>query len=53
METIDVEEIKRFLKHFDPDVVLSDGGDASLLPLLFLQRRDGKLLFPGIGSLIL
>ncbi|NWG05024.1 MAG: hypothetical protein HXY44_19415 [Syntrophaceae bacterium] len=40
METIDVREIAKFLKHFDPDVILSDDGDASLLPLLLsLEKR--------------
>ncbi len=39
METIDVGEIERFLKHFDPDVILSDDGDASLLPRLFFEER--------------
>ncbi len=39
METIDVREIERFLKHFDPDVILSDDGDASLLPLLFSEEK--------------
>ena len=53
MENVDLEEIGRFLKHFDPDVILSDDGDASLLPLLFsLEREDGKPPSPGIGSLI-
>jgi len=39
MEMIDVGEIERFLKHFDPDVILSDDGDASLLPLLFSEEK--------------
>ena len=42
METIDVGEIERFLKHFDPDVILSDDGDASLLPLLFSEEERWK-----------
>ncbi|MGA2315233.1 MAG: DNA polymerase domain-containing protein [Thermodesulfobacteriota bacterium] len=42
METIDVGEIERFLKHFDPDVILSDDGDASLLPLLFSEEKKWK-----------
>jgi DNA polymerase II len=42
METIDVGEIERFLKHFDPDVILSDDGDASLLPLLFSEEKRWK-----------
>jgi len=46
METIDVEEIKRFFKHFDPDVILSDDGDASLLPLLFSAERKEKVSIP-------
>ncbi len=40
MENVDLEEIGKFLKRFDPDVILSDDGDACLLPLLFsLERR--------------
>ena len=46
MEMIDVEEIKKFLKHFDPDVVLSDNGDASLLPLLFSAEKRRKTYIP-------
>jgi DNA polymerase elongation subunit (family B) len=42
METMDVREIEEFLKHFDPDVILSDDGDASLLPLLFSAERRWK-----------
>jgi len=43
-ETIDVREVDKFLRHFDPDVILSDEGDASLLPFSFLERQDGKSL---------
>jgi DNA polymerase-2 len=46
METIDVGEVKRFLKHFDPDVILSDDGDASLLPLLFSAEKRWKTPIP-------
>ena len=46
METIDVEEIEKFLKHFDPDVILSDDGDASLLPLLFSAEKKRKISIP-------
>jgi DNA polymerase-2 len=42
METIDVGEIEKFLKRFDPDVILSDDGDASLLPLLFSAEKRWK-----------
>jgi DNA polymerase-2 len=42
MEMIDVREIEKFLKHFDPDVILSDDGDASLLPLLFSEEKRWK-----------
>jgi len=41
MEDVDVGEVRRFMKQFDPDVILSDHGDASLLPFLFsLERRQ-------------
>ncbi len=41
MEDADIEEIGRFIKQFDPDVILSDHGDASLLPFLFsLEKRE-------------
>jgi DNA polymerase-2 len=46
MENVDLEEIAKFLKHFDPDVILSDDGDASLLPLLFSLERRGKTSIP-------
>jgi DNA polymerase II len=46
METIDVGEVERFLRHFDPDVILSDGGDASLLPLLFSGEKKWKISIP-------
>ena len=46
MERMDLGEIGRFLKHFDPDVILSDDGDASLLPLLFSLERKWKTSIP-------
>ncbi len=46
MEAIDVGEIERFLKHFDPDVILSDDGDASLLPRLFFEERRWNIPIP-------
>jgi len=46
METIDVGEIEKFLKHFDPDVILSDDGDASLLPRLFLEEKRWSISIP-------
>jgi DNA polymerase-2 len=46
METIDVGEIEKFLKRFDPDVILSDDGDASLLPLLFSAEKRWKIPIP-------
>ncbi len=46
METIDVGEVEKFFRHFDPDVVLSDDGDASLLPLLFSAEKRWKISIP-------
>ncbi|MGB9629819.1 MAG: DNA polymerase domain-containing protein, partial [Thermodesulfobacteriota bacterium] len=46
MENLDLGEIGEFLKHFDPDVVLSDGGDAYLLPLLFSMEKRQKISIP-------
>ena len=46
MESVDVGEIARFFKRFDPDVILSDDGDASLLPLLFSEERRWKTSIP-------
>ena len=46
MENIDLEEIGRFLRHFDPDVILTDDGDASLLPFLFSAERKSKTSIP-------
>jgi DNA polymerase elongation subunit (family B) len=43
METIDVGEIEKFLRRFDPDVILSDEGDASLLPFLFSAEKRWKI----------
>jgi DNA polymerase-2 len=46
METIDVGEIEMFLKHFDPDVILSNDGDASLLPRLFFEEKRWNISIP-------
>jgi len=46
METVDIREIEKFLGRFDPDVILSDDGDASLLPLLFFEERRWKTSIP-------
>ncbi len=46
MENVDLEAIAKFLKHFDPDVILSDDGDASLLPLLFSLEKRWKTSIP-------
>jgi DNA polymerase-2 len=46
MENVDLEEIAKFLKLFDPDVILTDDGDACLLPLLFLLERRRKTSLP-------
>jgi len=46
MESADLEEIGKFLRHFDPDLILSDDGDASLLPILFSLERKWKISIP-------
>ena len=46
MESVDLEEIGKFLKHFDPDVILSENGDAYLLPFLFSLERRWKTSIP-------
>jgi len=46
MEAIDIGEIGKFLKHFDPDVILSDDGDASLLPRLFFEEKRWNIPIP-------
>ena len=46
MEGVDPEEVKRFLKQFDPDVILSDNGDASLFPILFAAEKRWKVSVP-------
>ena len=46
MENIDLKEIERFIRNFDPDVILSDDGDASLLPFLFSAEREWKISIP-------
>jgi DNA polymerase-2 len=42
MDDPEAGEIGGFLKQFDPDVILSDHGDASLLPFLFSLERKRK-----------
>ncbi|MBS3920562.1 MAG: hypothetical protein KG012_16945 [Deltaproteobacteria bacterium] len=46
MEDVDIGEVRRFIKQFDPDVILSDHGDASLLPFLFSLERRWKTSIP-------
>ncbi|MGA2466289.1 MAG: DNA polymerase domain-containing protein [Thermodesulfobacteriota bacterium] len=46
MENVDLEEIGKFLRHFDPDVILSDDGDACLLPFFFSLERKYKTSIP-------
>jgi DNA polymerase-2 len=46
MENVDLGEIEQFLKHFDPDVILSDDGDACLLPFLFSLERKWRTSIP-------
>ncbi len=46
MEEVDIGEINRLMKQVDPDVILSDYGDASLLPLLFSLERRVRVPIP-------
>ena len=46
MERVDLGEIEGFLKRFDPDVILSDDGDASLFPFLFSLERKERVTLP-------
>jgi len=46
MEHVDPGEIEKFIRQFDPDVILSDDGDACLLPLLFSLERKLKVSIP-------
>lgn len=46
MENVDLTEIGRFIRHFDPDVVLSEDGDAFLLPVLFTAERRWRTSIP-------
>ncbi len=46
MEDVDIGEIRKFMKRFDPDVILSDRGDDSLLPLLFSLEEKSKISIP-------
>jgi len=46
MEHVDPGEIEKFIKRFDPDVILSDGGDACLLPFLFSLERKLNVSIP-------
>ena len=46
MERPDPVEIRRFMERFDPDVILSDDGDISLLPFLFWVEKREKISIP-------
>jgi DNA polymerase-2 len=46
MENVDLGEIGKFIGRFDPDVILTDDGDASLLPVLFSLERKWKTSIP-------
>jgi DNA polymerase-2 len=46
LEHVDLEEIDRFIRRFDPDVILSDDGDACLFPFLFSLERKQKTSVP-------
>jgi DNA polymerase-2 len=46
MENVDLGEIEKFLGRFDPDMILTDDGDASLLPVLFALERKWKTSIP-------
>ncbi len=46
MEYVDPREIEKFIRQFDPDVILSDHGDAYLFPLLFSLERRWKISIP-------
>jgi DNA polymerase-2 len=46
MEHVDPGEIEKFIRQFDPDVILSDDGDACLLPFLFSLERKLKISIP-------
>lgn len=46
MEDLDIGEIGRLIKRFDPDVILSDNGDSVLLPPLFSLERRRKTPVP-------
>ena len=46
MEYVDPGEIEKFIRQFDPDVILSDHGDAYLFPLLFSLERKWKISIP-------
>jgi len=46
MEHVDPGEIEKFIRQFDPDVILSDDGDTCLLPFLFSLERKLKVSIP-------
>lgn len=46
MEILDMEEIARHFRRFDPDVILTDDGDASLFPLLLSLEKRWKKSIP-------
>jgi DNA polymerase II len=46
MENVDLKEIEQFIRRFDPDVILTDDGDASLLPFLLSAERKYRFSIP-------
>lgn len=46
MDVLEMEEIARLLRHFDPDVILTEDGDASIFPLLLSLEKRWKKPIP-------
>jgi DNA polymerase II len=46
MENVDLREIERFVRQFDPDLILTEDGDSSLLPILLSAEKRYKTSIP-------
>lgn len=46
MEGIDLKELERLLRYFDPDVILTEDGDPFLMPFLFALARKSNIVLP-------
>jgi len=46
MEEMDLKEMGRLLRSFDPDVILTEDGDSCLMPFFFAMEHKSKIALP-------